>query len=215
MPKATSQLKNWTGVFGKEYTDRNAVSLKGLDKSYIENYGIARTDLNKDFLSKIDRSARILEVGSNIGMQLLCLQNMGFKNLYGIEPQSYAVQKAKENSEGINIIKGDVFDIPFKDGYFDVVFTSGVLIHINPKDIKKALKEIHRCSRKYIWGFEYYADKYEEIIYRGRKNLLWRTDFARLYLSLFNDLELVREKRIKYVNSDNIDTMFLLKKKGR
>lgn len=215
MPKAASQLKNWVGLFGKEYTDRNAVSLNELDKLYIKNYGITRTALNKEFLNKIDRSARILEVGSNVGMQLLCLHRMGFKSLYGIEPQSHAVQIAKKNTSDINIIKGDAFDIPFKDGYFDIVFTSGVLIHINPKDIKKALKEIYRCSRRYIWGFEYYADKYTEIIYRGRKNLLWKADFAKLYLDLFDDLKPALEKRIKYLTGCNVDAMFLLKKKVR
>jgi len=52
----------------------------------------------------------------------------------------------------VNLIQGSVFDIPFKDKYFDMVFTAGVLIHVSPSDIKKVLKEIYRCSTKYIWG---------------------------------------------------------------
>jgi len=60
---------------------------------------------------------------------------MGFTNLYGIELQWYAVEKAKEYTKGINIIQGSGFDIPFKDGYFDLVITNGVLIHIAPKKI--------------------------------------------------------------------------------
>ncbi len=161
------QLNNWKGKFGQEYTDRNKMSLKGLEKLYENNYGIMRTELNNLFLDKIDRYKKILEIGSNIGIQLLCLQKMGFENLYGIEPQEYAVQLSKKSTKNINIIKGDVFDIPFKDEFFDIVFTSGVLIHIHKRNIKKDMKEIYRCSKKYIWGLEYYADKYTEIIYRG------------------------------------------------
>ena len=101
---------------------------------------------------------------------------MGFVNLYGIELQSYAVELSKARTKRINIIEGSAFDIPYKDGYFDLVFTSGILIHINPSDIVWALREILRCTREYIWGFEYYADEYQEINYRGRSDLLWKTD---------------------------------------
>ena len=96
---------------------------------------------------------------------------------------------------------------------WDLVFTSGLLIHINPDDLNTALREIYRCTSEYIWGFEYYADKYSEIIYRGRRDLLWKADFAKLYQNEFIDLELVKEKRIKYLENDNLDSMFLIRKK--
>jgi len=139
---------------------------------------------------------------------------MGYKNLYGIEPQEYAVELSKKATKNINIIKGDVFNIPFKDNFFDLVFTSGVLIHINPHDVKRALREIYRCSKKYIWGFEYYADKYTEILYRGQKNLLWKANFLKIYQDIFPDLKVVKMKFLKYLDNDNIDLMFLLKKSG-
>jgi len=213
MFKATDQLKMWAGKFGKEYTDRNMISLSNLEKLYQNIYGIKITELNKLFLGKMSRSMKILEVGSNVGNELLCLQNMGFKNLYGIEPQDYAVELSKKRTKNINIIKGDAFDIPYKDKYFDLVFTAGVLIHINPRDIKKAIKEIYRCSGKYIWGFEYYSEEYKDIPYRGKKNVMWKANFPKLYLDLFDDLELIKIKKLKYLNDENIDIMFLLKKK--
>jgi pseudaminic acid biosynthesis-associated methylase len=208
----TSQLRHWQGKFGKEHTDRNALTLEDMNKKYQKHYGVTRTELNEAFLGDFDRSIRILEVGSNIGNQLLLLQKMGFENLYGIEINGYTVQCSKANTCDINIIQGSAFDIPFKDGYFDLVFTSGVLIHIAPSDIQKVLKEIHMCSNKYIWGFEYYADTYTEATYRGHSNLLWKTNFAGLYLDLFDDVEVVKEERMKYLANDNIDVMFLIEK---
>lgn len=212
MAKTTKQMGKWEGEFGKEYTDRNDLSLEGLDALYQKNYGKTRTELNEEFLEGIDRSIRILEVGSNIGNQLLCLQKMGFSYLYGIEIQSYAVELSKSRTKGINIIEGSVFDIPYKDGYFDLIFTSGLLIHISPTDISLAIREVYRCTREYIWGFEYYSKEHEEVVYRGHKSLLWKGDFARIYLQLCGDLELIKEKRLKYLNSDNIDSAFLLRK---
>ena len=213
MPEITEQMEKWAGEFGKDYTDRNALSLEEMDALYERNYGQTRTELNERFLEGVDRSIRILEVGSNVGNQLLCLQKMGFSNLYGIELQSYAVELSKSRTKHINIIEGSAFDIPYKDGFFDLVFTSGVLIHISPSDVDTTMEEIYRCTREYIWGFEYYADEYTEIPYRGHGNLLWKADFARLYLDRFKDLELVKEECLKYLDNDNIDTMFLLRKR--
>jgi pseudaminic acid biosynthesis-associated methylase len=208
----TEQALKWSGAFGREYTERNPQSIEEMEELYNRNYGLTRTELNRRFLDNLDRSMRILEVGSNVGNQLLCLQRMGFDHLYGIELQSYAVEIAKSKSKNINIIQGEASDIPFKDGYFDMVFTSGVLIHISPNNLPEVLREIHRCTKKYIFGFEYYSDETKEIPYRGNSDLLWKADFAEKYLERFDDLTLVKEERIKYLGNDNVDAMFLLKK---
>jgi pseudaminic acid biosynthesis-associated methylase len=209
----TEQMKEWSGAFGKDYTDRNAISLEEMEDLYRKNYGLSRTELNQRFLDGIDRGARILEVGSNIGNQLLCLQRMGFSKLYGIELQSYAVELSKSRTKDINIIQGEASDIPYKDSFFDVVFTSGVLIHISPSSLPNIMKEIHRCTKECIFGFEYYSEKPTEIEYRGHRDLLWKASFAEMYLELFGDLTLEREEKIKYLNSPNVDSMFLLGKR--
>ncbi len=110
-------MKIWSGEFGAKYTDRNSCTLKELEKINLDRFGISRTEIYNEFLSGLDKNIRILEVGSNVGDQLLCLQAMDFKNLYGIELQGYAVEVAKSKTENINIIKGDCFDIPFKDNF--------------------------------------------------------------------------------------------------
>ena len=214
MGKFTDQMQEWSSEFGKEYTERNPHTTEVMDELYKKQFGLTRTELNLTFLDNFDRSIKILEVGSNVGAQLHGLQSIGFKNLYGIELQPHAVEVSKQNTKNINLIQGLAFDIPFKDSYFDLVFTSGVLIHINPDDLITAMREIYRCTSEYIWGFEYYEDKYSEIPYRGRRNLLWKAPFAKLYLNKFSDLELVKEQRIKYLDNNNIDSMFLLEKTG-
>ena len=211
--KKIKQIEIWKSKFGKDYTLRNPMSVKEVDELYFSNYGITRTKLNKEFIGKLNRQLEILEVGSNVGTQLIFLQKMGFKNLYGIEINREAIQSSKSILKNINIIQGSALDIPFKDNYFDLIFTSGLLIHISPVNIKEAIKEIYRCTKKYIWGFEYYADNYIEIEYRGMKNMLWKANFPKLYSNNFKDLELVKEKRLKYRDNENVDVMFLLKKR--
>jgi len=52
-----------------------------------------------------------------------------------------------------------------------------------------------------------------EVAYRGHQSLLWKADFARLYLDLFDDLDLVRVERLPYLENANVDAMFLLSRK--
>jgi pseudaminic acid biosynthesis-associated methylase len=210
----TEQVRTWSGDFGREYTDRNIYTPAELDELYRRNYGVSRTELNRSLLQEVPRDARILEVGCNIGNQLLLLQEMGFRNLCGIEIQSYALERAKERVEGAVLTQASVLAIPYADRNFDLVFTSGVLIHIAPADLPAAMDEIHRCAKYWIWGFEYYAPEMTEVAYRGHEALLWKTDYARSYLERFRDLELVREDRMRYLDNENVDTAFLLRRKA-
>jgi pseudaminic acid biosynthesis-associated methylase len=212
MPIRTEQMEVWKGNFGKAYTDRNSHLLEELEALYERDYGITRTGMNKRFLDGINRSAKVLEVGCNIGTQLMCLKGMGFCNLYGLELQEYAIRKSPARASGIEIIQGSAFNIPSRDCFFDLVFTSGVLIHISPSELPIVLEEVHRCTNNYIWGFEYYSDVTMQVDYRGNKDLLWKGDFAKLYVSAFHDLTVVREERFKYLKSNNMDVMFLLRK---
>jgi pseudaminic acid biosynthesis-associated methylase len=209
----TAQLEHWRSDFGRAYTDRNSLTPEALDALYRKNYGVGRAELNQRFLADTPRSARILEVGCNEGNQLCALREMGFEHLYGIEIQDYALRKARARLQNAQLALATAFEIPYRDGFFDVVFTSGVLIHIAPDDLPKALREIHRCSRRFIWGFEYYSPQPIEVRYRGHQSLLWKADFAGLYLELFDDLHLVRAEQIPYLEDANIDSMFLLSRK--
>lgn len=203
----------WQGDFGKRYTDRSTMTFKEWNEGYKRQYGKTRIEMNKNFVGKFSKNAKILEVGCNIGMELRGLQRMGFKNLYGVELQPYAVEQSKKYTKELNIVCGSGFDIPFKDGFFDVVCTNGVLIHIAPKNLLKIMGEMHRATKKYIWGLEYYAEKIAEINYRGHKNRLWKADYASIFMKNFPNLELIKKDKYKYLENENIDMMFLLKKK--
>jgi SAM-dependent methyltransferase len=128
----TKQIGTWAGDFGREYTDRNSYTPAELDEFYRRSYGIMCTELNERCLAGIPRDARILEVGCNIGTQLLVLQETGFTNLNGIKIQSCALERAKLRLPLAAMTQASAFSIPYADRLFDLVFTSGVLIHISP-----------------------------------------------------------------------------------
>jgi len=209
----TPQTLVWKGNFGREYTDRNTLDEKALDALYRKNYGLTRSEINENFLREIAKDASILEVGCNTGNQLSLLHQMGWSNLSGIELQPYALQIAQSRLPDFALKLGSALALPCADASFGLVFTSGVLIHIDPADLPRAMEEIYRTSREYIWGLEYYAPELTEVMYRAHSALLWKMDFARQYLERFPSLELVLEQHLPYRESGNVDTVFLLRKR--
>src|SRR5208282_140071 len=91
----TKQSEKWRGEFGSQYSERNLLNPADLDKVYQRNYGVTRTALNHNFLADIPRLASILEVGCNLGNQLILLKQMGFENLNGIEIHKEIVKNAQ------------------------------------------------------------------------------------------------------------------------
>ena len=206
--KETEQIKFWKGEFGEEYTERN----KGdFDELYQKQFGITKSQLNKEFVGNLKKDIKILEVGCNRGIQLQILKSQGFKYLWGVEINEKALSIVKENKD-FNIVQAMAQNIPFKDDFFDLVFTNRVLIHIPPNDLPRVIDEIYRVSKKYVWGFEYFSEECQEINYRGNKNKLWKNNFLKLFQERHPDLKVVKQKKLKYLEEDNIDEMFLLEK---
>jgi hypothetical protein len=61
----TFQEDTWSNDFGKEYTDRNTFTPDEVDDLYLEDFGVSRTQLNREFLDNLELN-RILEVGCNV-----------------------------------------------------------------------------------------------------------------------------------------------------
>ncbi len=175
----TSQLALWRSEFGRSYTDRN-------DREKPE-----RVESWRRIIEGIS-PVRALEVGCNVGWNLEYLRRLGVPEIYGIEPQPYAVERARWRGPAFGVLQGTAVDLPFKDGYFDLAFTSGVLIHIAPESIGNALDEIYRVSRRWIVAIEYDAAVEQEINYRGHEGALWKRDHGGLWRSRYPQLKLVR-----------------------
>jgi pseudaminic acid biosynthesis-associated methylase len=164
----TNQLQEWQGTFGREYTDRNIVD------------PASRVDGFRDLLKGLEVNS-ILEVGCNRGHNLIALDMLGCTAV-GVEPGEYARTLARAN--GLAVAAGDTYDIPFPDRSTDLVFTSGVLIHVPRERLLEALAELVRVTDRYLLAIEYHSDSDEEIPYQGRDGMLWRRDYARLFEAL-------------------------------
>ena len=192
----------WSEDFGDQYVERNrAVSDKrGPLWSWLcETYPVGS----------------VLEVGCNMGANLRWLtQLLEPRNVWGIDINASALRAARAEMPDVNAVYSPARSLPFRDGRFDLAFSTGVLIHQPPEALPVVMNEIVRCSRRYVLCGEYYAEHLVEVPYRGERGALYKRDWGALYTSLFPELRLV-EKRFEPKSEGGWDDVtFWLFEKG-
>ena len=91
---------------------------------------------------------------------------------------------------GAEAISGSILDLQL-DKTFDLTFTKGVLIHINPDKLQEVYNTLYSHSNRYILVAEYYNPTPVSIEYHGEKDKLFKRDFAGELLDRYTDLRLV------------------------
>jgi len=182
-PKA---LDAWSGEFGDRYTERNAASadaVRGRARVWAEVFGAMGGDL----------PASALEVGPNVGLNLLGIRALAPVDLWGLEPNPSARQRLVDDGvlPADRVLEGFGHKIPLADRSVEMAFTCGVLIHVDPSLLDQTMAEVHRVASKYVFCWEYFSPKPEAVPYRGESDLLFKNDFGSLYLDNFPDLQLV------------------------
>lgn len=202
----TEQEKFWEGEFGNEYIDRNS-----------DVYSIAkRTILFSKVLTKTIGVNSILEIGANIGHNLNAIRNiMPVCTLGAVEINKKATKTLRQ-LDAIKVFEGSIFNFNESElGKYDLTFTSGVLIHINPERLIEVYAKLYNCSKKYILIMEYYNPVPIEISYRGHSEKLFKRDFAGEMLNLYPNLELI-DYGFQYHRDNNFPaddiTWFLMRK---
>ena len=100
---------------------------------------------------------------------------------------------------------------------FDLTFTCGVLIHINPESLPIVYDKLYRYSKRYIVINEYYNPTPMEVNYRGNADRLFKRDFAGEIMDCYPDLMLAGYG-FGYHRDNNYDlgdcTWFVLEKRA-
>jgi pseudaminic acid biosynthesis-associated methylase len=171
----------WAGGFGDDYVQRNKAASEGRRPFWEARY--ANIEINS-----------ALEVGCNVGGNLRWLvELLGAEYVAGVDVNETALEVVRSELPGVDARVATARDLPFDDDAFDLVFTTGVLIHQSPEELPRVMDEIVRCSRRYVLCGEYRADELEEVPYRGQRGALYKQDYGRLYQERFPQLRLLEE----------------------
>ena len=177
-------LKFWEGEFGDEYAARNKI---------VPTHFQSRVGMWSDIFKSLTDVKTALEVGAGQGINLQAIKEVSDSKLFAVEPNEVARNSLISNKviPALNLSKWHGEAIASSDKTFDFVFTSGVLIHIEPKRLRHVCAEIYRVSRKYIVCIEYFSDKNEEVPYRGHTGKLFKRDFGAFWMDNHKSLKLL------------------------
>lgn len=171
------QEAHWKGPEGSAYTKRNRVAWT------------KRIPFWKSILEIADPSS-VLDVGCNAGWNLLALRSLN-RHLYlrGVDLNVDAlVEACGHNLDAREVGASEVGTLwPRR---FDLVVTSGVLIHVAPQYLGKTMESIVRASKEWVLAVEYEAEQEESVVYRGVEDRLWKRPFGRLYEDMGLKLEM-------------------------
>lgn len=202
---ATEQEIFWEGGFGDSYISRN------------ESNGLLASNLS--LFSKILSSAEpinsVLELGCNIGMNLIALEALSPKlSINGVDINAKAIQELSKNKKHYNLQQQSIIE-PINSSNVDFTFTKGVLIHINPEKLNFVYDNLYALSSKYICLIEYYNPSPVSLEYRGHQDRLFKRDFCGEMLEKYKDLQLIDygfTYRNDHIFPQDDMTWFLLKK---
>ena len=177
MKLLNSQEAFWVDQVAESYARENAIFSKDLGiKAWRRMLqGISTSDINS-----------YLECGSNIG------RNIGFlreilpeASASIIEISSVPYRDCLTNYPIESSFLGAIKDAQFQ-GDFNLVFTSGVLIHVSPVDLDESMTRMYELSNRYILIAEYFNRTPVSIEYRGEMDKLFKLDFGRMFMEKFN-----------------------------
>jgi SAM-dependent methyltransferase len=206
------QEETWGGVKGNRYAEVYNIAPIDLNRKWKKAVsGKFKTAMNNLHFRDIPKDCRVLEVGCNVGNQLVMLRGQGWTDLHGLELNVQAVEVAKKR--GLDVVQGNVRGMPFQDESFDFVYDCWCLCHIAPPhNLAQAVDEVYRVSKRWISGCGPYlvGRKIKPI----RQGYLWRGDYMSYFLRRFADLNVVSHRVYPHVRSRTWATqMYVLEKK--
>jgi pseudaminic acid biosynthesis-associated methylase len=180
------QVEAWRGQFGEAYIRRNPVTAETIRRKIADWSKILGALANGP-------PASFLEVGANVGQNIAALRQLTSGEIYAVEPNPIArLQLVKGGLlDETHVRDGSAAALPFDDASIDLVFTSGVLIHIDPADLFASCREMHRVARRNLLSIEYFSDQPMERPYQGQDQMLFLRDYGAFWLENFADLRIV------------------------
>ncbi len=176
----SNQEEIWAKTYAEDYIRKN---------SNFDN--ILGSQAWKIMLEKTNAISNYLECGCNIGRNVNQIK-LAYPNLEPsiIEISEPAFKFITSQHVFKKAFNGAILDSHFDNPSFDLVFTIGVLIHINPEQLLANMKKMYDYSKRYVLIGEYFNRTPTSIEYQGQPDKLFKRDFGKLFIENF-DVKLV------------------------
>ena len=176
----TQQEQLWASAHTEAYIERSSGPL----------LLAAKTALYAQILAHVRELKSVIEFGPNIGLNLQAIRTL----LPNVEQTAVEISPAAaeilRKAQDIEVFNESL--LTFKPSRtWDLAFTMGVLIHVNPDRLRDAYDLLYRASSRYVLMVEYYNPSPMMIMHRGMPDQMFKRDFAREMLDAHPDLNLL------------------------
>lgn len=100
----------------------------------------------KQFATYLSPHDLVLDAGCAAGRDSKFLQDLGFQ-VIGVDLSNNLLKLAKKNCPDIKFIQADLVKLPFKNEFFNGIWASACLVHLEKQLILKALLEFKRVLK--------------------------------------------------------------------
>lgn len=151
------------------YSNKTPLSLQWFNEIAYKRYNVYYEYLSEDAEFTEHKGEKVLEIGVGLGTDLVEYAKGGAK-VYGVDLGEEQINLAKINfkSRGLDYCElsaQDAMHLKYKDGYFDLVYSFGVLHHA--PDTQKCIDEVYRVLKEdghaiimlYARGWKHYIKR--------------------------------------------------------
>lgn len=159
----------WSSEFGNDYTNRNQVDWH----------------LRMPFWKMIEErtgARSYFEMGCNAGWNLSAIRRQ-FPDVIVVGNDINEQAAMQAHMAGLNVVNSLYFTEEVC-GKFELVFTAGVLIHIEPEHVKDVMQDLINKSIRYVLAIEYAAELETIVEYRGHTEKCWKRPYGAMYKEL-------------------------------
>lgn len=171
-----NRITNMNSEFGEAFEKQYVHTIYDMiahqfDKTRIANWTFVAKFLDSINLIESDKTM-ICDVGCGNGKYMLYMKNKGFTNeqLHGCDMSDNLVKICKEKL--LNVVHGDIMELPYDDNLFDQTICIAVLHHISTEERRiKAISELIRITKKggYVLITVWAVDDLDEVNQKKRQ----------------------------------------------
>jgi SAM-dependent methyltransferase len=117
-----------------------------LGRKYIENSAGIKLHKLEEFMKLLPKGGRVLDVGCFGGRDSKKFADGGFE-VTGIDVVDIFIEEAKKYVPQAKFLEMDMLEMDFPENYFDAVVAHAVLLHLERKDVPRALAGLYRVLK--------------------------------------------------------------------